>query len=265
MQLNGYEDQHLHTTGSPDGKNTPEEMRTRAQELGLRGITITDHCEAEQYFTHAYYRTVPQAYARAEALRRTPGLVEVRVGIEIGQPRSNPELCARLLEAYDYDLVLASIHRLPDTADFYTLGADLSTAASLMRRYCAELERVIAWGRFDVLAHVTYPLRLIAGAHRLQLPRETYADALDRVLRAAAQAGKGIEVNTQGMILPDVETLRRFHAFGGRYVTVGSDAHSARALGHGLPDGLRVLREAGFSELTVYRHRRPQAVPFPEV
>ena len=114
MQLNGYEDQHLHTTGSPDGRSTPEEMRDRARALGLRGITITDHCEAEQYFTHAYYRSVPQAYAQADALRRAGGPVEVRVGIEIGQPRSNPEVCAQLLAANDYDLVLASLHRLPD-------------------------------------------------------------------------------------------------------------------------------------------------------
>lgn len=265
MQLNGYEDQHLHTTCSPDGRSTPEEMRDRARALGLRGITITDHCEAEQYFTHAYYRSVPQAYAQADALRRAGGPVEVRVGIEIGQPRSNPEVCAQLLAANDYDLVLASLHRLPDTADFYTLSADLTAAASLMRRYCAELERIVAWGQFDVLAHLTYPLRLIAGAHHLKLPRETYRDALDRVLRAAAQAGKGIEVNTQGMILPDAEVLRRFRELGGRYVTMGSDAHSARALGHGLPDGLHAIQDAGFTELTVYRHRKPYAIAFPGV
>lgn len=85
------------------------------------------------------------------------------------------------------------------------------------------------------------------------------------MLRAAAQAGKGIEVNTQGMILPDAEVLRRFRELGGRYVTMGSDAHSARALGHGLPDGLRAIQDAGFTELTVYRHRKPYAMAFPGV
>lgn len=264
MLLPQYEDQHMHTTHSPDGRNTPEEMVVRARGLGLRGITLTDHCEVDQYFTHAYFHSVPQAYRDAAALRSAGGPVEVRVGIELGQPRSNVALCERLVTEHAYDLVLASLHRLPDTADFYTLSADRKSAESMMIRYFAELERIIEWGCFDVLAHLTYPLRLIEGVRHLTLDPGVYADALDRVLRAAAQSGKGIEVNTQNMILPDVETLRRFRMFGGRYVTLGSDAHSAAALGHGLSDGLRRIREAGFRQIAVYRGRRPELRPLPE-
>ena len=254
MQLNGYEDQHLHTTGSPDGRSTPEEMRDRARALGLRGITITDHCEAEQYFTHAYYRSVPQAYAQADALRRAGGPVEVRVGIEIGQPRSNPEVCAQLLAANDYDLVLASLHRLPDTADFYTLSADLTAAASLMRRYCAELERIVAWGQFDVLAHLTCPLRYINGRYGRGVDAHDYADAIHSVLDAVYRRGIALEVNTSGMApgaaycvpMPERWILADYYALGGRMLTIGSDAHAAENCARAFRETAALLRNIGF-------------------
>ena len=265
MLLRGYEDQHLHTTHSPDGKNTPEEMIARAREMKLSGVTFTDHCETDRYFTHGYFRSVPRAYAAIRALRESADAVEVRVGIEIGQPRCDLPLCDRLVTEHAYDLTLVSVHRLMNTADFYTLSADPKSAESMMKRYFAELERIIAWGRFDVLAHLTYPLRLIEQVRKLKIHPDVYRDALDRVLRAAAQSEKGIEVNTQNMILPDAEILARFRAFGGRYITLGSDAHSADAIGNRFPEAVSVIRTAGFHEWAIYRNHCPTLCPLPNL
>ena len=50
-------DCHTHSIFSPDAKNTIEEMKKRAQALGLRASAITEHFECisfrkkESYFT----------------------------------------------------------------------------------------------------------------------------------------------------------------------------------------------------------------------
>lgn len=251
-------DCHMHTTHSPDGQNTPLEMAQRARELGLETIALTDHCEVDHYFTKGYLRAVPQAFAAAEALKQTCSAPEILTGIEIGQASWNFELCDRLLAQNSYDYVLASMHHLPETTDFYKLAATPEGAVHLLHRYYAELLRVVEWGNFDALAHPNYPMRYIEGAHHLSIPRDVYAEDLDRVLRAVVQRDKALEVNTQGTpILPDLYVLKRFRELGGRLVTIGSDAHSTDALGHGLADGLQMIRDAGFSALTVYRNRKP--------
>lgn len=256
---------HLHTSCSPDGQNTPQEMAEQARACGLRTVAFTDHCETEKYFTAAYYRSVPEAYRQADALRKTCRAPEILVGIEIGQPRSNLPLCEQLLSKFAYDYVLVSLHRLPDTMEYYHLGATVDGAVYLLRNYYAELERIITWGQFDALAHVTYPMRFIHALHKLDIPREAYQPALDRVLRAAAQAGKAIEVNTQeGYVLPDREALERFRAFGGRHVTLGSDAHSADAIMQGLAAGQQLIYDSGFRCITVYRQRKPYEIPLSE-
>lgn len=255
-------DSHMHTINSPDGRSTPEEMVARARELGMQHITLTDHCEVDQYFTHGYVRSVPKAYADADALRRSVADPEVLVGIEIGQATSSFALCDGLLAKNDYDFVLASVHHLPNTIDFYKLAADYHGAVFLLKRYYAELLRVIQWGNFDVLAHVTYPMRAIEKGRGTHIPRELYQRELDQVLQAAIRAGKGIEINTQGgYLLPDLKTLIRFRELGGQYVTVGSDAHSAEALGVGLQEGLQLLHDAGFDKVTYYRRRQPVQYP----
>lgn len=262
MNWNLITDSHMHTTNSPDGRNSPEEMVQRARQLGLKTITITDHCEVDQYFTHGYVRSVPKAYEDADRLRTISTDPEVLVGIEIGQARCNLALCDQLLAKNRYDLVLASVHHLPNTIDFYKLAADYHGAVYLLKRYYAELLHVIEWGNFDVLAHVTYPMRAIEKGRSMTIPREIYQDDLDRVLKAAIAADKGIEVNTQGgYLLPDLQTLTRFRELGGRYVTIGSDAHGADVLGVGLQQGLQMIYDCGFDQVTYYRNRRPVQYP----
>ena len=260
-----YINTHIHTTCSPDGTHSPQEMAAQACACGLRIIALTDHCETEQYYTNAYFRSVPEAYRQAAELRETCRSPEVLVGIEIGQPRSNLPLCEQLLSRFSYDYVLASLHRLPDTMEYYHLGATVDGAVYLLRQYYAELERILAWGQFDALAHITYPMRFIHAIHKLEIPRDAYRASLDRVLQAAAETGKAIEVNTQeGYLLPDLETLTRFRALGGRYVTLGSDAHSAAAIMQGLTAGQQMIWDSGFRHITVYRRRQPFELPITE-
>ena len=60
---------------------------------------------------------------------------------------------------------------------------------------------------------------------------------------------------------PSHAILRRFREMGGFGVTVGSDAHAPAFVGARFEDAARILKEAGYSEYTVFRNRIPEKLP----
>ena len=83
-----------------------------------------------------------------------------------------------------------------------------------------------------------------------------HAEKLDQVLAALVQAEKALEVNTSGLrqklgeTMPNLPILKRYHALGGRLVTLGSDAHCTEDLGKGIDQGMDLLApEAGGVDL----------------
>ena len=90
------------------------------------------------------------------------------------------------------------------------------------------------WGQFDVLAHITYPLRYIIGDYGREINLDRFQPLIDKLFYTIIRKGIVLEVNTSGLrqkinaTLPDEELLRRYYGLGGRLVTIGSDAHRLR-------------------------------------
>jgi histidinol-phosphatase (PHP family) len=94
----------------------------------------------------------------------------------------------------------------------------------------------------------------------LDITLEGCQDRVDRILRAAAEGGKAMEVNTyrgRGGLEDYAPLLRRFRALGGEFVTCGADAHRCEDVGKGLRDAYALLEECGWRYVTVYRGRKP--------
>ena len=94
-----------------------------------------------------------------------------------------------------------------------------------------------------------------------------FQDRLDKVLKKLSENDKALEVNTSGLrqkinrTLPDEDVIRRFRELGGKYVTIGSDAHRWGDVGSGIEDGLQLLLKCGFTHFTVYEKRKPKLLP----
>lgn len=261
-------DCHNHSACSPDGKDPVAAMCVRAGELGLYAYTLTDHCECQKY-EERYRARVEDAWTQMGQVTAPEGVRFFR-GIELGQPNQDRESAARALEGRAYDFVIGSIHNIRDYEDFFFLDYTKASEGyidSLLATYWEELLEMIAWGGFDTLGHLTYPLRYIQGDHGIAVDLGKHREAIDQVFRALIKAGKALEVNTSGLrqkigcTLPDLPLLKRYRELGGRLVTLGSDAHSTEDLGKGIDAGMDVLREAGFSEFAVYVQRKPHMLP----
>ncbi len=193
---------HCHTTYS-DGKQSIEAMANAARELGMRGITITDHSAAASY---AGGIGSDGLRAQADEIAALPDLgVKILRGIEAdilidGQLDVPHELLPHL------DLVIASVHqrhKLDETA----MTARIVTA---MRQ-----------PHFKIWGHAL---------GRLVMRRDPIAIRIGEVLDAIAESPAAIELNGDPYRL-DLDPINaRLAAARGIKFVVSSDAHSTKGL-----------------------------------
>ncbi|MDR3312864.1 MAG: histidinol-phosphatase HisJ family protein [Oscillospiraceae bacterium] len=263
-------DLHTHTDNSFDGNHSTTLLCETAAEKKLRAVAFTDHVEMDVYLEQHFDRTAKQSFFEIIKARSAfRGKLIVCAGVELGEPTYNLPEAEALLRQYSYDIVIGSIHNLRGRQDFWYLPYDSyddATIAALLREYFDELLQLAAWGRFDTLAHLTYPLRYICGEHGFRVNLGDYAEQIDAILETAAHNKLALEINTSGLrqklgkTMPEESVVRRFRELGGERITLGSDAHFAEHLGAGLEEGMELALRCGFTHMTLFQRREPIAI-----
>lgn len=260
-------DSHVHSDNSFDAHHSVTFLCENAVERGIKGLCITDHCEMREYGQEEYARRIEQsAFDAQRAARVFNGRLLVMAGIELSDVLFDQALTAQVIASQHFDMILVSQHNTVEGEDVYY--ADFTQWSSkdiddYLRSYFAYLVRIAKWDGYDVLAHLTYPLRYISGKHKISVDLHRYDDYLEELLKIAAQNGRGVEINTAGLFQEIKETappfylIKRFRELGGEYITIGSDAHSAESLGKGVVSEMQEMHEAGFTHLTFYKQRQP--------
>jgi len=262
-------DSHVHSRSSFDSKEPVSAQCRAALKKGFIGyVTVTDHCEinvngTEELWSFKALRRSQQEAWRAK--KRFEKKLKVFSGVELGQPAYCPEQARQVLAAGTYDFVLASVHYLRDGRDFYYLNYHESDPYEVYDRYLEELLETVRFGDFDVLAHITYPLRYIF-RDGIDFDQQRYVERFERILTMLADMGKGLEINTKGALypggrmLPEADMLRLFRSVGGKYITLGSDSHRATQMSVGIETGAKLALEAGFDSVYYYVDRKPVEV-----
>lgn len=264
-------DTHTHSTCSPDGENTIQEMARAAGQAGLSCLCITDHCDLVSLEGAPTPRHDWRPYqdAFSAALEDLPQGLELCRGVELGGIPEDPEAARAILAGEPgLDFVIGSVHnfrRMMNKGDFYFGDyADKEACLQALDDYFHTLEETAALADcYDVLGHVTYPVRYMNQVQRMvSLEADGYMPRLERILRQAAQAGKGIEVNTwRGRTVAEWEpVLRLYKAQGGEIVTVGSDAHRVGDVGKGVRDAYQLMKACGFGYVAVFHSRKARMI-----
>lgn len=263
-------DQHLHSVHSEDGGQTICEIAEKAIERGLTGVTITDHFDLctdpigyPFYLMHEEARRADFAAAQAQYGDR----LQLRWGLELGNPFLMPGVAEPLLAEREFDFILGSVHYTRDGRDVYLIDFDTAEKRKYaLDMYFEDMMTLIADGGFDCLAHLDYPLRVMKGLMEPTL--QDWREPIEAVLGALVRKDLALEVNTRGFMdwkgrqEPEDWVLRRFYELGGRMITVGSDAHVPQAVGGCVDRAHAKLAELGFEGVTVFTNRRPELMPF---
>jgi histidinol-phosphatase (PHP family) len=263
-------DSHVHTEWSWD---TPVGSMAgscaRAVKVGLSAIAFTEHVDhiawpvpaedSKYYSAHLAALAGPDGLVRAPAFDAAGYLAEIErcrelfpdlrilSGLEMGEPHRHTAALAELLSAGRFDRVLGSLHTLPDgdvAAEPWALYPH-RVAAEVVREYLAEIPRVVAGSdQFAVLAHIDYPLRSWPEETAGRFDPRDFEDEFRHALRATAQSGRALEINTR--IPLDSTVLTWWHEEGGDAVTFGSDAHLPELVGHGFREAAGMAEAHGF-------------------
>lgn len=276
-------DLHTHTSWSPDAKDPALALCLRAEELGLERLAITDHCdcnfwlpEGEGSYPECQLCDSMMFGARDYALKSIEEVSKLKerfpfllCGIELGQPLQAPEAAASVTSRPELDFIIGSHHMNLNTADFYWLKYREMTEEqiySLLRDCFDQMLAMCREADFDVLGHLTYPLRYIVGDWGIELDMAPFEEAIREIFRTLISRGRGIEINTSGLrqkiaeTLPPLRYVKLYRELGGEIITVGSDAHSADQLAAGIGEGIELARAAGFDRLTYFKGRKPEYI-----
>ncbi len=262
-------DSHIHSENSPDGNHSVMCICERAAELGMQGVAITDHFDLNDLKLYGYMARIEQSVFDIQKAQAVLGKdLTIAMGVELGQPAYDPKLAHKILDTYDFDFVLCSLHALLDKEDFYywNFASPDIVIADSVRAYFKELLDIVKWGNFDAIGHFNYLVRYVWGRYRIPIDFADYREEIDAVLKALVQADKGLEINTSGLrtgmgqTMPDLPILKRFRELGGKYVTIGSDAHFAEDVGAGCGVAMQILKGAGFTHYAYYLNRKPNLI-----
>ena len=278
--MRNYIDCHTHTRFSVDSDADIIGMIEKAMSLGLSAYAVTDHCECNRWYSEEHYpdettyryfdfgRDFENSVTAVTKLKeKYDGKLNLICGVEMGQGNQVPEIAEKIVSDKRLDLVISSMHQLLKTEDFAFIEYDKMTVEEmekLLEKYFMEVYNLSKWGKFDILGHLTYPLRYIEDKGNIKVDMSRYEEIIREIFKTIIYNGKGIEINTSGLRqkygkpFPEYRFVKMYKELGGEIISVGSDAHTVADLGKGVADGAEIAKQAGFKYLCYFKERKPQ-------
>ena len=263
MQIPVLYESHCHTRLCKHAFGEPDEYAAVALARGFKGITFTCHCPLPDGFS-ANVRMAPDQfddYVEMIAATRAAfaGRLDVRLGLESDfYPGVEPWL-EKLHARVPLSHVLGSIHyQVSDYRKLYFTG-DVKLYQQL---YYEHLALSAESGLFDTLAHPD----LIKNESPADWDFARMRPCIERALDRIAATGVAMELNTSGVqkALPEMNpspSQLLLMQERGIPVVIGADAHVPQRVGDGYPFALKLLLDAGYSEVSFFIDRKRQDLP----
>ncbi len=253
---------HCHTTLCRHAFGESDEYAAVALARGFKGITFTCHCPLPDGFS-ASVRMRPEQFDHyVEMIHSTrdrfAGRLDVRLGLESDYyPGVEPWL-ERLHARVPLSHVLGSIHyQVRDYRSLFYTG----DVFSYQELYFEHLALSAESGLFDTLAHPDLIKNESPADWDFERLRPIIARSLDRI----ATTGVAMELNTSGVqkSLPEMNPSPSQLAMmreRGIPVVIGADAHVPERVGDGYMTALKLLEQAGYTEVSHFIDRRRESV-----
>lgn len=243
-------DSHMHTKFSADSQMLAAEALAKAASLNL-GVVFTEHFDYGVELDGKPFTFDAAAYMNEYKSLRGKN---VRLGVEVGLRKSARTINEEFIGRAEFDLVIGSIH-LVDGYDIYYpefyVGKDKATA---YKKYFQQMATEASVADYDVLGHIDYICRA-APYDNPELDYPTFAAQIDEVLKLVVERGKVLELNTRRFdntraVEELVPVYKKYRELGGRYVTLGSDAHKVAAVGNYFNRALDFVKELDLEPVT---------------
>lgn len=243
-------DSHMHTKFSADSGMLAAEALARAEALNL-GVVFTEHFDYGLKLYGKEFTFDSTAYMNEYKNLRGE---KVRLGVEIGLRKSARVANENFIASADFDFVIGSIHLVDDMdiyyPDFY-IGKDKATA---YKKYFRQMAEEITVADFDALGHIDYICRA-APYDNPEIDYPAFSAQIDEVLNIVVERDKVLELNTRRFyrtqaIAELVPVYKKYRELGGKFVTIGSDAHEIKTIGNYFDRALKFVNELDLTPVT---------------
>lgn len=246
-------DLHIHTEFSCDSEAMLEDYIVEAKEKGIATLCFTDHVDLNTNDYGYNYYSAKEFWKKFNAVKTSADNdIEILAGIEFGEPHLYSERLKKLT-SYPYDFVIGSIHWIGDMFPCQKVREQYS-AKEFYTLYWQEVLKTVRAGGFDALGHIDFPKRYYGEIYYEEtMMKEIFYSLLESDLI--------IEINTSSLrkgheqTMPGKELLELYKDCGGKYVTIGSDAHVVEDVGADYEVAKQLVKDAGLQEV-LYRQRK---------
>lgn len=259
-------DYHTHTLRCGHAGGMARDYVEAAVRLGLSEIAVTDHIplyflpgdDPLPEFAMAASELDEYVAEVRELAREYRGRIDVLLGIEADFVEGHEDELTSILERYEWDVVLGSVHWVAgDWID--SPGAErrheVDGTEFLWKEYFRLLTRACGTGLFDVMTHFDLPKKF--GNH---CPRAC-EEAGEEAVKAAARSGVAIEVSSAGLRKKVAEEypgpgLLQKLVEAGTPIVFSSDAHAPAEVGWGRDLVRGAAIRAGAKSHVSFRNRQ---------
>ena len=260
MSASGLVDYHIHTKYCKHAEGEMDEYVSRALSLGLAEIGFAAHMPVmPQPELCLSYEDLSVYLKEAESLRdKFKGKIPVKIGGEIDVMHEKYPEIQSILESYDYDYIIGSLHYLdswPFDQKEYIDGFDEEPLELLYDNFFGKIISIASSGLCDIMGHIDNLKRM--GFPLPNNPVHYYR----KVIEVVGDHGLTVELNTAGLDAP-VDEIYPAPVFlemfikAGIPITLGSDAHKPEDMGRHFDYARTLLKEFGLRKLRVFEQRK---------
>lgn len=266
-------DMHVHSENSHDSTTPVTETAKFCIEKQIKAFAITDHCDIQYYIEQNVPSLIEKSINDVENARKIyNGKVKILKGIEIGEAIWNESYTKEILEKFDYDVIISSVHavRYKNYSDPYSTidfsKMDKITLDNYIKTYFDEVMIMLKQVDFDIMAHLTCPFRYIIGKYKVDVDIRKYETQIDNILDYIVEHSILMEINTSGInsfynsFMPDEWIIQKFKEKGGYLVTLGSDAHTSHRVANGFEEAINLLKKYDFDGYYYFEKRQKNFV-----
>jgi len=270
--MDRYYDMHVHSHNSHDSNSKISDIVKHCIEKNISAVAITDHCDVQYFIEQNAEEKIKKSVEEVIAANdKFKGKVEILRGIEIGEGIWDEENAMSILNKYEYDVVIGSVHavRYKNYRDPYSCidfsELSLQETDEYLDKYFDEVWEMLHKIPCDIMAHLTCPLRYINGKYHRGVNLLKYREKILKILKYIIDNKISMEINTSGVCNEEVEfmpeewIIKEFGDLGGELVTIGSDAHIPEKVAGDFSKAVEILRKHGFTKYYYYKNR--EAIP----
>lgn len=219
-------DSHMHSKFSSDSRMNILDAINIAKEKNI-GIIITDHMDLDYPIKDEFKFDIPSYFNEYEKYRSD----NVKLGIEIGLTENTLIENENISASYDFDFVLGSIHAVKGLDIYAEYKNEGYNKKDYFKYYLEDMLKCVKiYNNYDSLSHIDYPCRYCSFDNKELLVSE-YKDILSEIFSTLLNKDKVLELNTSRLHIPEAklalkDIYKLYKDLGGKYVTLGSDAHT---------------------------------------